>query len=92
MTTGKTQRHPLQVNSTTYESVRALATATGEPMTRIVERAVERLQREMTIRAHNEAWLNLMKNDPEAIEAFRREDALWDQTTGDGIIDKASGA
>jgi hypothetical protein len=46
----------------------------------------------MTIRAHNEAWLNLMKNDPEAIEAFRREDALWDQTTGDGIIDKASGA
>jgi hypothetical protein len=61
-------------------------------MTKIVERAVEHLRREMTLRAHNDAWLDLMQNDPDAIEAFEREDVLWDQTTGDGIIDQRSGA
>lgn len=87
MDTDKTKRHPLQVNSSTYESVREMAQVTGTPMTKIVERAVEHYRYEMMLRAHNEAWAKLMATDPDAIAEFGAEDQMWDRSSNDGPVE-----
>lgn len=78
------KRHPLQVSDRTYQAVRELADATNTPMTRILEQAIEHYRSELLLRAHNEAWAELTRTDPDAIAAFTGEDELWDRTSADG--------
>ncbi len=79
------KRHPLQVNEHTYQAVREMAEETQTPMTRIVEQAVESYRNELLLRAHNEAWAELMISDPDAIAAYEAEDDLWDRSSADGL-------
>ena len=53
-------------------------------MAAIVERAVERYQREQLLGEANDAWAALQA-DPATMADIEREQALWDRTLGDGL-------
>lgn len=87
----KNKRHPVQVNSATYEAVREMSRLSGSPMNRIVERAVEHYRYELMLHAHNAAWSALMEADPEAIVIFEAEDRMWSRSNSDGLCEQHSG-
>jgi hypothetical protein len=79
-----TRRRTMRVTETTHRILRELAGQSGDSMTVIVERAVERYQREQLITEANEAWAALQA-DPATMADIDAEQALWEQTLGDGL-------
>lgn len=79
------KRHPIQVNETTYQKIRELASSEGESIAKVVERAVEHYRQEKMLLAHNEEWARLMNEEPETIAALEAEHRLWDSTIADGL-------
>ena len=79
-----TRRRTMRVIETTHRILRELAGQSGDSMTVIVERAVERYQREQLLTGANEAWA-VLQADPVARADIEAEQALWDQTLGDGL-------
>ena len=79
-----TQRRTMRVTETTHRILRELAGQSGDSMTVIVERAVERYQREQLLTGANEAWA-VLQADPSARADIEAEQALWEQTLGDGL-------
>ena len=78
------RRRTMRVTETTHRILRELAGQSGESMTVIVERAVERYQREQLLTEANEAW-SALQTDPAARADVEAEQALWEQTLGDGL-------
>ena len=79
-----TRRRTMRVTETTHWILRELAGQSGDSMTVIVERAVERYQREQLLTGANEAWA-VLQADPAARADIEAEQALWEQTLGDGL-------
>ncbi len=79
-----TRRRTMRVTETTHRILRELAGQSGDSMTVIVERAVERYQREQLLTGSNEAWA-VLQVDPTAMADIEAEQALWEQTLGDGL-------
>lgn len=76
----------IRVSERTHELLRALATRTGEPMARLVERAVERLRADEFFAAVDAAY-GALRADPNAWAEESDERAAWETTLGDGLED-----
>ena len=70
----------------THDVLRKLAAATGEPLERILERAVESYRREQFYAEFDAAYARLQA-DPVAWEEELAERALWEVTLADGLDD-----
>ncbi len=79
-----TQRRTMRVTETTHRILRELAGQSGDSMTVIVERAVERYQREQLLSEANDDWAALQADRTATVE-LAIEQALWDRTLGDGL-------
>ncbi len=77
----------IRVSAPTHEILRDLSRQSGQPISELVARAVERLRREYFLEATNQAFANL-REDPAAWQAELAERAEWDQTLGDGQDDR----
>ena len=78
------KQRTVRVTETTHRILRELSTRSGASMTVILERAVERYQREQLLGEANDAWAALQA-DPAAMTEIEGEQALWEQTLGDGL-------
>jgi predicted transcriptional regulator len=76
----------VRVSDETHELLRKLAAATGEPMQRVLERAVENYRREQFYAEFNAAFERL-RADPVAWEEELAERALLENTLADGLDD-----
>ena len=76
----------VRVSEETHELLRKLAAATGEPMQRVLERAVENYRRERFYAEFNAAFERL-RADPVAWEEELAERALLENTLADGLDD-----
>ena len=74
----------IRVSERTHEALRALADSTGEPMARVVERAVERLRTEEFFAELNNAY-DRLRTDPAAWAAETAERTAWEATLADGL-------
>jgi len=74
----------IRVNEATRDALRELAATTGEPMARLVERAVEHLRAEEFFAELNRAY-DRLHADASALaeEAAEREE--WEETLADGL-------
>ena len=76
----------VRVSEETHELLRKLAAATGEPMQRVLERAVENYRREQFSAELDAAYARLQA-DPVAWEEELAERALLENTLADGLDD-----
>jgi predicted transcriptional regulator len=76
----------VRVSEETHELLRKLAAATGEPMQRVLERAVESYRREQFFAELDAAYARLQA-DPVAWEEELAERALLENTLADGLDD-----
>jgi predicted transcriptional regulator len=76
----------VRVSEHTHELLRQLAAATGEPLQKVLERAVESYRREQFFAEFNAAYERL-RADPVAWEEELAERAEWDATLADGLDD-----
>ncbi len=76
----------VRVSEQTHELLRKLAAATGEPMQRVLERAVESYRREQFFAELDAAYARLQA-DPVAWEEELAERALLENTLADGLDD-----
>ncbi|HZB57839.1 MAG TPA: toxin-antitoxin system protein [Actinomycetota bacterium] len=70
----------------THELLHKLAAATGEPLQKVLERAVENYRREQFYAELDAAYARLQA-DPVAWEEELAERAEWDATLADGLDD-----
>jgi predicted transcriptional regulator len=77
----------VRVSEHTHELLHKLAAATGEPLQKVLERAVEHYRREQFYAEFNAAFERL-KADPVAWEEELAERAEWDATLADGLDDR----
>ena len=74
----------IRVNEETRDALRALAASTGEPMARLVERAVEHLRAEEFFAGLDHAYDRLRADaSASAEEAAERKE--WEATLADGL-------
>jgi predicted transcriptional regulator len=76
----------IRVSDQTHDALRLLAETTGEPMARLVERAVERLTAEQFFSEIDRAYEQLAR-DPKALSEETAEREAWDVTLADGLDD-----
>jgi predicted transcriptional regulator len=76
----------VRVSEHTHELLRTLAAATGEPLQKVLERAVESYRREQFFAELNAAYERL-RADPVAWEEELAERAEWDAVLADGLDD-----
>lgn len=73
----------IRVPEPTREILRDLSRQSGEPISDLVAKAVERLRREYFLEATNRAFANL-REDPGAWQEELDERDEWEQTISDG--------
>ena len=76
----------VRVSAETHDVLRKLAAATGEPLGRVLERAVESYRREQFYAEFDAAYARLQA-DPVAWEEELAERAVWEVTLADGLDD-----
>jgi predicted transcriptional regulator len=76
----------VRVSEHTHGLLRKLAEATGEPLAKVLEGAVENYRREQFFAELNAAYARLQA-DPVAWEEELAERALWERTLADGLDD-----
>jgi predicted transcriptional regulator len=76
----------VRVSEHTHELLRKLAEASGEPLQKVLERAVENYRRQQFYAEFNAAFERL-RADPVAWEEELAERALWETTLADGLDD-----
>lgn len=68
------------------ETLKRLAKEMGEPMRKVLERAIEAYRREAFIKACNDSYATLQK-DPKAWADYVKEREAWDATLSDGLAE-----
>jgi predicted DNA-binding protein len=76
----------VRVSAETHELLRKLAAATGEPLQRVLERAVENYRRERFF-AELDAAYERLQADPVAWKDYLGEQAELEGTLADGLDD-----
>ena len=76
----------VRVSEHTHELLHKLAAATGEPLQKVLERAVENYRRQQFYAEFNAAYERL-RADPVAWDEELAERAAWDVTLADGLDD-----
>lgn len=74
----------IRVSERTHEVLRAMAATTGEPMSRLLERAVERLRAEEFFSALDAAY-DALRAEPSDWAEEQAERAAWEATLADGL-------
>jgi predicted DNA-binding protein len=74
----------IRVSEQTHEALRALSLSTGEPMARVVQRAVEQLRAQEFFTRLDEAYDHL-RADPAALKSELEERKAWEATLMDGM-------
>jgi hypothetical protein len=75
---------PIRVSTKTHETLVRLAKTFDLPITAVVEKAAEELQRQTFFAQLHEGYTKLQQ-DPDAWTAYRHEAAEWDVTLADGM-------
>jgi predicted transcriptional regulator len=83
MVTGTRQIH-VRVSPATHRLLQELSADTGDPMSAIVDRAVEQYRRAQIFAAAEREYRKL-ESDPQALAEYEAEIALWDVTAGDDL-------
>lgn len=83
-----TKQHVVRVTERTHRALRELSQQTGASTPAIIERAVDRYQREQLVELANAQWAALLA-DPETRAELEAEDRIWDHLAGDGVPDEA---
>ena len=76
----------VRVSAETHELLRKLAAASGEPLQRVLERAVENYRREQFY-AELDAAYERLQADPDAWEDYLAEQREMEGTLADGLDD-----
>lgn len=76
----------VRVTPGTHTKLKELSELTGEPMTVVLERAVDAYSRERFFDECDRAYARL-KSDPKAWAEELAERELWDAVLGDGLED-----
>jgi hypothetical protein len=76
----------VRVSAGTHSALKELSALTGQPMTVVLDRAVEAYQREQFLDECDRAYSRL-RADPKAWREELAERALWDVTLADGLED-----
>ena len=76
----------VRVSPATHSKLTELSDVTGEPMTVILERAVDAYSRETFLDQCDRAYARL-RQDPKAWAAELAERQAWDAALGDGLED-----
>ena len=76
----------VRITEETHELLRKLAAATGEPLQKVLERAVENYRRQQFFAELDVAYERL-RADPVAWAEELEERALWETTLADGLDD-----
>lgn len=74
----------VRISDRTQDVLKVLATEAGEPMTEVVDRAVEAYRRRHILERTNAAYA-AMRASPEAWREELEERAAWDGTLADGL-------
>jgi len=74
----------IRVSEKTRATLRALATARGESITEVAEKAVELFRRQQLLETTNAAYAAL-RRDPKAWQELQAERAALDGTLADGL-------
>jgi predicted transcriptional regulator len=74
----------IRVSEETHEALRALAASTGEPMGRLIERAVEHLRAEEFFAQLDRAY-DRLHGDASASAEAATERKEWEATLADGL-------
>jgi hypothetical protein len=77
------QRH-VRVSESTHSILRDLAEESGDPMTVVLDRAVELYRREQLFALAAAQW-QAIQGDPEARAELAAEYAIWETTVADGL-------
>jgi predicted transcriptional regulator len=81
-----TKQHTVRVSESTHRALRRLTAVSGKSMTIVLERAVDRYEREQLFAEANAAWAAIQA-DPAAMAEIEAEQELWDRTLADGLED-----
>ncbi len=76
----------MRVREDTRETLRELASQTGEPIQEVLRKAVESYRRQLLLEATNAAYARL-RADPKAWSEELREREAWEATLDDGLED-----
>lgn len=74
----------VRISQETREALRELAEQMGEPMHKVLARAVEAYRRQYILEISNAAYAAL-RADPEAWREEQQERQEWDSTLADGL-------
>ena len=74
----------VRISMETIEALRELADQLGEPMQKVLSRAVEAYRRHYILEKSNAAYAALRAN-PEGWQEGRKERQEWDFTLADGV-------
>jgi hypothetical protein len=74
----------VRISQSARDTLRDLASKTGESMQTVLERAIEEYRRRRFLEETNAAYAALRQNEPDW-EALQRERAEWDETLLDGL-------
>ena len=79
----------VRVSSETHRVLTLLAQQQQESITALLEAAVELYRRQLCLQATNAAYAAL-RSDPVAWAALQQEQASWEHTVGDGVVDEGT--
>jgi hypothetical protein len=74
----------VRISLATRETLRLIATQTGESMQSTLDKAIEAYRRQQFLERANAAFAAL-RDDPEAWQVEQEERAAWDATLADGL-------
>ncbi len=77
----------VRISSDTAKVLRQIAQETGEPMQKVLDRAVEEHRRNLLLKEANRAYAAL-KQDPEKWRSELEERATWDAALEDGLAEE----
>lgn len=96
-TISQTRRFPLaatanntvtiRIDRETHETLRRLAEQSGETMSQVAARAIERYRRESFIENANRAWKKITDQDPSAQDEYLEIQRQLEGTLNDGLED-----
>lgn len=77
----------VRISSETAKVLREIARETGEPMQKVLDRAIEEHRRNLLLKEANLAYAAL-KKDPKRWKDELEEREVWDATLQDGLGDE----
>jgi len=76
----------VRLGSSAKEALRELSAQSGDPMSAVLEKAIECYRRQRFLEEANAAFATL-RLDPEAWQHEQEERQAWEATLGDGLSD-----